>query len=121
MGTMSLLTTTSTLTGVAVTSRSCTDVLSASNAYVNSNGSNGYFAVGCSMEEVKVGTLIFLKKPNSDINLKSWTVLAIDAPNAVFNFDYAYASGLWMLAFCFVLGLYLVAKKAGIILRFIRG
>lgn len=41
--------------------------------------------------------------------------------NAVFNFDYAYASGLWMLAFCFVLGLYLVAKNAGIILRFIRG
>lgn len=36
-------------------------------------------------------------------------------------FDYVYASGLWSLAFTFVLGLYLISKKAGLILSLIRG
>lgn len=36
-------------------------------------------------------------------------------------FDYLYASGLWGLAFTFVLGLYLISKNAGLILALIRG
>ena len=35
-------------------------------------------------------------------------------------FDYAYASSIWTMAFTFVVGLYLIAKKAGLILDFIR-
>jgi hypothetical protein len=120
MGTMSLLTTTSTLTGVAVTSRSCTDVLSASNAYVNSNGSNGYFAVGCSTEEVKVGTLIFLKKPNSDINLKSWSVLAIDAPDT-FSMDYTGLGVVFAFGLSTVVGFWLLSRSVGLIVNFVRG
>lgn len=119
MGTMSLLTTTNTLTGVAVTSRMCTDVLTSSNAYVNSNGSNGYFAVGCSMDEVKVGTLIFLKKPNSDINLKSWTVLAIDAPDA-FNMDYASLGVVFAFGLSTVVGFWLIARSVGILLKLVQ-
>lgn len=36
-------------------------------------------------------------------------------------FDYSYASAVWSLAFTSVVGLYLVAKNAGLVLAFIRG
>ena len=36
-------------------------------------------------------------------------------------FDYSYASAVWSLAFTSVVGLYLVAKNAGLILALIRG
>lgn len=119
MGTMSLLTTTNTLTGVAVTSRSCSDVLTSSNVYVNSNGSNGYFAIGCSMEEVKAGTLVFLKKPNSDINLKSWTVLAIDAPDT-FSIDYTGLGVVFAFGLSTVVGFWLLSRSVGLIVNFVR-
>jgi hypothetical protein len=35
-------------------------------------------------------------------------------------FDYAYAGSIWTMAFTFVVGLYLVTKKAGLVLDFIR-
>jgi hypothetical protein len=37
------------------------------------------------------------------------------------TFDYAYASGVWSIAFTSVVGLYLVAKNAGVILALIKG
>jgi hypothetical protein len=42
----------------------------------------------------------------------------IEAQNA--PFDYAYASGVWAMAFTFVVGLYLVSKSAGTIVSAIR-
>lgn len=36
-------------------------------------------------------------------------------------FDYTYAAAVWSLAFTSVVGLYLVAKNAGLILALIRG
>jgi hypothetical protein len=35
-------------------------------------------------------------------------------------FDYSHASSIWSMAFTFVVGLYLVSKKAGLILEFVR-
>jgi hypothetical protein len=35
-------------------------------------------------------------------------------------FDYAYASSIWTMAFTFVVGLYMVSKKAGLVLDFIK-
>jgi hypothetical protein len=119
MGTMSLLTTVSTLTGVAVTSRSCTDVLTASNFYAPNQGANTYFAAGCSSDEVKAGSLIFFKKPDSAINLKSWTVLSIDAPDT-FNMDYASLGVVFAFGLSTVVGLWLVARSAGILLNLVR-
>jgi hypothetical protein len=119
MGTMSLLTTVSTLTGVAVTSRSCADVLTTANAYVNGHGSNGYFAVGCSADEVKSGTLIFLKKPSSDVNLKSWTVLAIDAPDT-FSMDYTGLGVVFAFGLSTVIGFWLLSRSVGLIVNFVR-
>jgi len=43
----------------------------------------------------------------------------IEAQNA--PFDYAAASALWSLSFCFVIGLFFASKKIGILLSFIRG
>ncbi len=42
----------------------------------------------------------------------------IEAQNA--EFDYAYAAGIWSMAFTFVVGLYLVAKSAGTVMNAIR-
>lgn len=36
-------------------------------------------------------------------------------------FDYSYASAVWSLAFTSVVGLYLVAKNAGLVLALVRG
>jgi hypothetical protein len=36
------------------------------------------------------------------------------------SFDYAYASSIWTMAFTFVVGLYMVSKKAGLVLDFIK-
>jgi hypothetical protein len=35
-------------------------------------------------------------------------------------FDYVYAGSIWTMAFTFVVGLYMVSKKAGLVLEFIR-
>lgn len=35
-------------------------------------------------------------------------------------FDYAYAGSIWTMAFTFVVGLYMVTKKAGLVLDFIK-
>lgn len=35
-------------------------------------------------------------------------------------FDYAYASGLWTLSFSMVVGLFVVARKFGTIINFVR-
>lgn len=43
---------------------------------------------------------------------------SIDAQNA--DFDYAYAAGVWSMAFTFVVALYLVSKSAGTIINAIR-
>lgn len=43
---------------------------------------------------------------------------AMEAQNA--PFDYAYAAGIWSMAFTFVVALYLVSKSAGTILNAIR-
>ena len=43
---------------------------------------------------------------------------SIEAQNA--PFDYSQAAGIWLFAFSFVVGLYLVSKSAGVILEFIR-
>ena len=40
--------------------------------------------------------------------------------DALQPFDYAYATSLWSLSFTFVLGLYLVSSKFGLVLSFIR-
>jgi hypothetical protein len=41
-------------------------------------------------------------------------------PTPTVPFDYAYASQIWTMAFTFVVGLYMVSKKAGLVLDFIR-
>ena len=121
MGTLSINSGTVLLTGIPVASNSCADVLTALVAEGALGGLNkAYVPVGCSVHPVVPTTLIFWRSVDSKAVITSWTVTGISA-NDPFNFDYAYASGLWMMAFCFVLGLYLVAKKAGIILSFIRG
>lgn len=43
---------------------------------------------------------------------------SIEAQNA--PFDYAYAAGIWSMAFTFVVALYLMSKSAGTILNAIR-
>jgi hypothetical protein len=43
---------------------------------------------------------------------------SIEAQNA--PFDYAYAGAVWVMAFTFVVGLFLVSKSAGTILSIIR-
>jgi hypothetical protein len=41
-------------------------------------------------------------------------------PTPTVPFDYVYAAQIWTMAFTFVVGLYMVSKKAGLVLDFIR-
>lgn len=75
-------------------------------------------------DPVRSGTRSVLCSDGSVVG--SVEVYVIDASQAAAfeasagAFDYSYASQVWTFGFSMVVGLYLVAKKCGLILEFIR-
>ncbi len=107
-------------------------------AVLASFGWGGWSSSGCSASPVSAGTVLTFTNntsgqsfngtvasvvsnvTGSSVNCsQACTITLVSAVDQV-PFDYAYAGAIWSMAFCFVLGLYLISKKAGLILDFIR-
>jgi hypothetical protein len=104
---------------------------------VLSFGWGDYSPSGCSASPVSAGTVLTFSNTTGQsftgtvaavVNnvtgssvtcSQACTITLVSAVDQV-PFDYAYAGAIWSMAFCFVLGLYLISKKAGLILDFIR-
>lgn len=100
-------------------------------------GEGGWSFSGCSASSVSAGTVLTFSQTSgysysvpveavvdnatgSTVTCsQACTITLVSAVDKV-PFDYPYAGAIWSMAFCFVLGLYLISKKAGLILDFIR-
>lgn len=87
---------------------------------------SGYSAISCSSDPIVTGSTLTIRNIYASppyVYLTASSVSASSSPGGTSTdtFDYAYASGVWAIAFTSVVGLYLVAKNAGVILALIKG
>lgn len=87
----------------------------------------GYTLTACSVSPLVQGVTLTFRNLYASPPYVYQTVTSVSSSssssstNAVEQFDYAYASAVWSMAFCSVVGLYLVAKNVGLILALIKG
>jgi hypothetical protein len=86
----------------------------------------GYSAISCSADPIVNGSTIttrniYASPPYVYLAASNVSVSSSTGGTTTDTFDYAYASGVWSIAFTSVVGLYLVAKNAGVILALIKG
>ena len=107
----------------------CVTVLPALTSAMNWSG---WAATSCSASPVQVGTSVTFTNAGgtpysqlitavSSASASTSASTAASACAAELPFDYAYASGIWGLAFTSVLILYVVSLHVGAILNLIRG
>lgn len=85
----------------------------------------GYTLTACSVSPLAQGSTLTLRNLYSSPPYVYPPVTAVTSASSdstgADQFDYSYAGAIWSLAFCSVVGLYLVAKNVGLILALIKG
>ena len=85
----------------------------------------GYTVTACSASPLTQGATLTLRNIYASPPYVYPTVTSVSSSSGSTSttdqFDYSYASAIWSLAFCSVVGLYLLSKNVGVILALIRG
>lgn len=108
---------------VTVADLSCATVRPALTTAMNWQG---YTATSCSANPVAVGTgITFVNQYGTPYtqNITAATFSGSTSTTCTSDtpFDYPYAVGMWSLAFCSVIGLYLISLKVSTVISLLRG